>query len=79
MDLWNVWTVLATGLLIGCSVGMLLTALLTMSSRDEHRRPEASHNEAKRLQVKAVHGDDAGTSHASIDDPVEPRAPVHFH
>ncbi len=36
VDIWNVWTALMTGLLIGASIGMLLTALLTISSRDEN-------------------------------------------
>lgn len=79
MDLWNVWTALATGLFIGCSVGMLLTALLTISSRDETRQPEARKKEAESLHVRAVHGNDAGTLPDSIESPAEPRVPLHFH
>ena len=67
MNLWNVWTALATGLFIGCNVGMLLTALLTISSRDETRQPEARKK------------DDAAASPDSIDSPAEPRAPLHVH
>ena len=40
MDIWNVWTALATGLIVGCSVGMLVTALLTMSSSDQTPEPD---------------------------------------
>ena len=61
MGLWNVWTALATGLLIGCSIGMLLTALLTISSRDETRQPAMRKNQAKRLHLSVRHGDDVAT------------------
>ncbi len=79
MGLWNVWTALATGLLIGCSVGMLLTALLTISSRDEHLQPEVRQKKAESLYLSALHGDDAATSPDSIDSPAEPRVPRHVH
>jgi hypothetical protein len=38
MELWNVWTALAAGLLIGANLGMLLIAILTISSRDGPRQ-----------------------------------------
>jgi hypothetical protein len=37
MDLWNVWTALATGLLIGANFGIVLSALLFINQRCEPR------------------------------------------
>ncbi|UCD69935.1 MAG: hypothetical protein JSW48_07815 [Betaproteobacteria bacterium] len=79
MGLWNVWTALATGLLIGASLGMLLTALLTISSRDETAQPEVRQKKADGLLVDKRHGEDAATSFNSVDSPAEPRLPFHFH
>ena len=79
MSLWNVWTALATGLLIGTSIGMLLTALLTISSRDESRQPPMSKNDAERLHASVRHGNDVATPPDSVDSPAETREPLHFH
>jgi uncharacterized membrane-anchored protein YhcB (DUF1043 family) len=69
MGVWNVWTALATGLLIGASLGMLLTALLTISSRDEASRSELDERKAESLDPGVLRGDDAATRANSIDSP----------
>ena len=71
MDIWNVWTALVTGLVIGTSIGMLLTALLTISSRDEPRRSEPTGTKAESLDVSALHGHDSVAPPNSIDRSAE--------
>jgi len=78
MDLWNVWTALWTGLVIGTSLGMVLTALLTISSADESRPPEVTRKKAERLYASTLQGDNIATPPDSIDGPAGPRVPLHF-
>lgn len=80
MEIWNVWTAFATGLVIGCSFGMLLTALLTISSREDERQSEAARHEANRLAVSAANRDDADESTVCMDErPEAKRAPLPYH
>lgn len=78
MSLWNVWTALATGLLIGTSLGMLLTALLTISSRDETLQPDLRKKKAESIHAGAPRGDDVATPSSSVDRPADPRVPLHL-
>ena len=59
MDIWNVWTALATGLVIGTSIGMILAALLTISSTDEPQQPKARKHTIDDLHVTALQRDNA--------------------
>lgn len=78
MDIWNVWTALATGLVIGTNVGMVLTALLTISSAEDSRQPDALKKKAESPDVGALRGNNVATPLDSIHSPADPRAPLPF-
>ena len=79
MDIWNVWTALATGLVIGTNVGMVLTALLTISSADDSRQPDAIREKAESPHVNALRGNNVAIPPDSIHSPADPRAPLPYH
>ena len=79
MGLWNVWTALLTGLILGGSLGMLLTALLTMSSRDESSRSDLDERTSENPDPGALRGKDATTPLEAIERPPEPGVPLRFH
>jgi hypothetical protein len=78
MGLWNVWTALVTGLLIGGSIGMLLTAMLRINNRYEMPQPETRTKKATGVRVSGSQGDNVAAPH-SIESPTGARVPLHFH
>ena len=79
MDIWNTWTALATGLVIGTCVGMVLTALLTISGMEEPPQPAARKKEAERRRANAPHGDHVETPNGSMNDHSDSRTPLPLH
>lgn len=79
MGLWNAWTALGTGLLIGTNVGMVLIALLKISGTDEPRQPEVRKKKAESFLVSTLQGDDVATTADSMDKLAGPRGPFRFH
>jgi len=79
MGLWNVWSALATGLLIGGSIGTLLAALLTVSKKVTPRQPEVRKMRAERFHVGVGQSDEVSMPQESIDSLADARVPLHFH
>lgn len=79
MGLWNIWTALVAGLVIGGSIGTLLTAMLKASGAAEPPQPEVRKKTAGTIRVNALQGNDVTTLPDAIGGPVDRRVPLRFH